>query len=420
MARHATRRCFADINSTELSCASIASRRFAAQRFPCRAARLNQSHAFARSRETPCPCAPVAFLVAALLAGLTVFSFAEFSSRLPKSAGEAVYIHAAFAKNWLALLVGLGVMVSGITSSAAIANGFVGYLHEFVAAPNWLAIVLLVCTLGIVAAWGITESVTIAVVATVMEIGRLLVAIWAGYDGLAQLPTRLPDLLPPLTTGAWSGILAGSILAFYAFIGFEDMINVAEEVKDVRRTLPRAIIITLVVTTGFYVVLSLAAVLSLPLGDLAACEAPLALLLEQKAPGLSGAISIVAIVAILNGALIQTVMAAQVLYGLANQGWPPLFFATIHPKTRTPLPATVTVAVIILIFALWLPLVRLAEITSFVMLLMFALVNLALWRVKWRDPTPPDAFVIPGWMPIAGFFANVGIVTLQAINLIAG
>ena len=79
-----------------------------------------------------------------------------------------------------------------------------------------------------------------------------------------------------------------------------------------------------------------------------------------------------------------------------------------------------TVAVIILIFALWLPLFRRAEITSFVMLLMFALVNLALWRVKWRHPTPPDAFVIPSWMPIAGFFASVGIVTLQAINLIAG
>ena len=364
--------------------------------------------------------APVSFLVAALLAGLTVFSFAEFSSRLPKSAGEAVYVHAAFQVKSLALLVGLGVMFSGLTSSAAIAHGFVGYLHEFVAAPDWLAILLLVCALGIVAAWGITESVMIAVVATVVEIGGLLVAIWAGFDSFGDLPARLPELLPPFESSAWSGILAGSILAFYAFIGFEDMVNVAEEVKDVRRNLPRAIVVTLVVTTVFYIALSLVVVLSLPLGELTESDAPLALLMDRKASGLSGAISLVAIVAILNGALIQTVMAARVLYGLANQGWLPKALAFIHPATQTPVLATAIVAAFILVFALWLPLILLAEITSFLMLFVFALVNLALWRVKRRGSPPPDAFVIPLWVPVAGFFASVGVIALRSASLVAG
>jgi len=364
--------------------------------------------------------APVSFVVASLLAGLTVFSFAEFASRLPKSAGEAIYVHAAFPTKWLALLVGLGVMFSGLTSSAAIAHGFVGYLHEFVDAPDWLAIVLLACALGIVAAWGITESVTIAVVATVIEIGGLLVAIWAGFDSLADLPARLPELLPPFETSAWSGILIGSVLAFYAFIGFEDMVNVAEEVKDVRRNLPRAIIITLIVTTAFYFALSLIAVLSLPLDELSASKAPLAMLMDRKASGLSGAISVVAIVAILNGALIQTVMAARVLYGLANQGWLPKILATIHPTTRTPLLATTIVAALILVFALLLPLILLAEITSFLMLFIFALVNLALLRIKRRDPTPPDAFVIPLWVPTTGFIASTGVIVLRFVSVVAG
>ena len=364
--------------------------------------------------------APVSFLVASLLAGLTVFSFAEFASRLPRSAGEAVFVHAAFPVKTLALVVGLGVMFSGLTSSAAISHGFVGYLREFTDAPGWLAITLLVCALGVVAAWGITESVTIAVVATIVEIGGLLVAIWSGYESFADLPTRLPEILPPFDAGAWNGILAGSILAFYAFIGFEDMVNVAEEVKDVRRNLPRAIVLTLVVTTVFYIALALVAVLSLPLADLAESEAPLALLIGKKAAGLSQAISVVAIVAILNGALIQTVMAARVLYGLSNQSWLPRRLASIHPRTRTPVLATIVVAGLILAFALWLPLVQLAEITSFLMLFVFALINLALLRVKRRNPAPPNAFLIPLWVPAAGFTASTAVIVLRFASLLTG
>ncbi len=363
--------------------------------------------------------APVSFLLASLLAGLTVFSFAEFASRLPKSAGEAVFVHAAFPVKLLALFVGLCVMFAGLTSSAAISRGFVGYLHEFVAMPDWLAIVLLVCTLGVVAAWGITESVMIVVIATIIEIGGLLIAIWAGYENFAELPARLPELIPPLDGSAWSGILAGSVLAFYAFIGFEDMVNVAEEVKDVRRNLPRAIILTLVISTVFYIALALVAVLSLPLDELAASEAPLATLIERKASGLSSMISLVAIIAILNGALIQTVMAARVLYGMSNQGWLPSALAAIHPVTRTPVLATAVVAGIVLVFALWLPLVQLAEITSFLMLFVFALVNLALWRVKRRGRPPSEAFVIPLWVPVVGFLASAGVVVLRLASLIS-
>lgn len=365
--------------------------------------------------------APFSFLVASLLAGLTVLSFAEFASRLPKSAGEAIYVHQAFPTRILALIVGLGVAFAGLISSAAISHGFVGYLHEFVEVPDWLAIGLLVVALGAVAAWGITESATIAVIATVIEIGGLLVAIWSGYENLADIPARMTELLPPFEAAAWGGIMAGSILAFYAFIGFEDMVNVAEEVRDVERTMPRAVILTLVISAAFYLALALVAVLSLPLDELAASEAPIAALIERKAPGLSKAISVVAIIAVLNGALVQTVMAARVLYGLSTQGWLPRILSSVHPVTRTPLLATAIVAGVILVFALWLPLVRLAEITSYLMLAIFALVNLALWRVKQRDPPPPlGTFTVPIWVPATGFLACAGIIVFRLGTQLAG
>jgi len=363
---------------------------------------------------------PVSFLLASLIAGLTVFTFAEFSSRFPKSAGEAVYLHQGFGMKPLSLAVGLGVMFAGLVSASAIARGFVGYLHEFVALPDWLAIVLLVAALGLVAAWGITESVLLATVATLIEIAGLLYVIWAARGSLAALPERLPELLPGFALGPWEGVLIGSVLAFYAFIGFEDMVNVAEEVRDAPRTLPRAIVLTLVVTTVLYLTLALIAVLGLPLDELARSDAPLSLLLGRATGGSTALISLVAIVAILNGALIQVVMAARVLYGLANQGWAPAVLARVHPATRTPLVATALVAVLVLALALWLPLVRLAEITSFLTLFVFAMVNLSLWRVKRRGPAPPDAFSVPGWVPIAGFFTCAGVIALRAASLAAG
>jgi len=362
------------------------------------------------------PYMPISFILASLLAACTVFSFAELSARFPVSAGEAVYLYEAFARRWLSVAVGLYVAFAGIVSSATISRGFVGYLHAFVAAPDWLAIALLVGSLGAVAALGITQSVLLAVAITMIETGGLLFVIWTGWDRLLTLPAHLPELLPPFQADVWNGILAGTILAFYAFLGFEDMVNVAEEVKDVRRNLPRAIIVTLVATTGLYIALALIATLSLPVDDLAASKAPLALLVQRDGGFGVTAIGLIAIVAILNGALIQVVMAARVLYGLANRGWLPRALAAVNPTTQTPLLATVLVTGTILAFALWLPLVVLAEITSFLALIVFAAVNLALWRIKRRDPAP-DTLIVPAWVPVAGFASSAGILIWRIANL---
>jgi amino acid transporter len=362
--------------------------------------------------------APISFLLGALMVSFTAFTFAELSSRMPKSAGEAVYVHAAFRSRTLALAVGLLVAAAGAISSATIVNGFVGYARDLLALPAAVYIVAVVAALGLVAAWGIAQSVGLASLITVIEIGGLLAVSWGGADHLADIPARWRELVPHPGGAAVYGIVAGGVLAFYAFIGFEDMVNVAEEVTAVERTLPRAIVLTLVVTTALYLLLTLVAVLTIPPPDLAASEAPLSTLFE-RGTGLPGqAISGIALVSVINGALIQTIMGSRVLYGLASQGWLPRPLSDVSPRTRTPVKATAVMTAAILALALFLPLVTLAKATSLVVLMIFAVVNLALLRIKRQGPPPPGTRTYPAWVPLFGLIISGGGVAFQVADFL--
>ena len=358
--------------------------------------------------------APVAFIVAAFIAGVTAFSYAELVARYPRSAAEAVYVEAAFGQRWLAGLAGWAVVAVGVVSSATIANGFVGYLHIFIEIPDWLAISGLVLVLGALAVWGISESAWTAAVITVIEVLGLLIVLLAAGDNLASLPQRLPELLPPLQLGPWIGIALGAFLAFYAFIGFEDMVNVAEEVKEPRRNIPLGIILALFISSALYLLIALVAVLSLPVAELSASNAPLADLVAGA--GWSPlSIGIISLFAAVNGILVQMIMASRMAYGMALQNTAPAVFARIHPRSRTPIYATVFVTAIVLVFALWLPLVTLAEITSFITLLLFALMNASLWWLKRRQPQPEGIVIYPVWLPVFGFLICIGLLLVQLV-----
>lgn len=254
--------------------------------------------------------APLAFLLAAAMASLTALSFGELCRRYPYSAGEAFYVREAFHWEWVSTLVGLLVVLTGLVSAAALVNGFIGYLGEFIEVQPSLTILLVCLLLGMLAGWGIAESVSLAALVTLIEIGGLLVIVWLGLE---QSTNPLISWIAHLPEQNWNNlglIFAGATLAFYAFIGFEDMVNVAEEVRDVKTTMPRAIILTLVISTLIYLLLMMVAVLTVSPSELAKSDAPLPLVYRQLTGEDSTLISVIGLFAIINGALIQIIMAA--------------------------------------------------------------------------------------------------------------
>jgi len=361
--------------------------------------------------------APASFLVAALLAAFTAFSYAELVARYPRSASEAVYVQNAF--NWplLSQIIGFLVALVGMISTATLANGFVGYLDRFIELPSWLTIVVVIAVLGLVAAWGITQSVLVAALLTIVEILGLVIVLWAARDVIVELPQHVGILLPTPDMLVWQGVLLGAFVAFYAFIGFEDMVNIAEEVKDPSRTVPTAIIMALIITTLFYVVVAMTAVVGLPLEQLASSEAPLADMYTHFSGQPATVIIIIGLLSVLNGILVQIIMATRVLYGMSSQGWLHRWFSRIHIVTKTPLNATLVIVTIILVMATSFPLLTLAKMTSFVTLIVFTLMNLSLWRVKLIDKSY-EGFHIPLFVPVIGTFASGGFVSYQLVQAI--
>lgn len=359
--------------------------------------------------------APLSFLVSALIAAFIALTYAELSSRYPKSAGEATYVSRAFARRWLTITVGYGIVVTGIVSAAVMARGFYGYLNEFIELPVAVAIGLFVALIAAIAIAGIGLSVNFATWVTVIEMSGILLVVYAAKEHLALLPERWHDFIPVWSWAVWKNIILGAFLAFYAFIGFEDMVNVAEEVIDPEKNLPAAIILALVVSTLFYILVTLAAVSSLPIPELAHHEAPFALIVRQNSDLPVPLISAISLIAILNGALVQIVMGSRVLYGMAEKGIAPRLFGAIHAKTRTPAAASMVFAMLLLIVALALPIVELARITSFVILTIFALVNLSLVTLKIREKRPDSGkhFRIPILVPAIGFVLCLGFILMQ-------
>jgi len=319
--------------------------------------------------------APVSFLVAALLACLSAFAYAELAARFPLSAGEAVYVQEGIGIRSVSALVGLLIILAGIVSAATILRGFTGYLQVFLPVHDAASLLVLVILLGGLAAWGISESVLVAAFITVIEIIGLLLIIGIAAPELALAQPVASDFSPLLEIGTWQGIFVGGFLAFYAFIGFEDMVNVAEEVQHPRRNLPRAILIALAVSSLLYFLVALAAVSSVPGEQLAASDAPLAFMYAYVTGREPVLITIISMFAVINGALIQIIMASRVCYGMSRKRWLPAVFAKVHTVTRTPVIATLSVALLVLIMALWLPLETLAKATSYFLLVVFSLIT---------------------------------------------
>ena len=347
--------------------------------------------------------APWSFVLAAIVMALTVASYAELSTRFPVSAGEAAYVKAAFQSRIMSTLTGLLTIAVGVVSSSAVTLGSAGYIQQFLDVPQSLIVVIVVIVLGAVAAWGILESVLLASLFTLIEVGGLLAIIVAAVHVDLPIMAALAQPLP-LEAGALSGIIFASLLAFFAFIGFEGLANVVEEAKVPHRDIPRAMVLTLLITTILYVAVAAIAVSAVSVERLSLSAAPLSIVFQEVAGVSPATISIIAIVATLNTILAQMTLAARVVYGMARQGNLPGIVGRVYPKTATPLVATALIVVLVIALALTVPLMRLAESTSLATLLVFALVNLALLRLRHRRVQSHGPHIrIPILVPVAGF-----------------
>ncbi|MDD1533586.1 MULTISPECIES: APC family permease [unclassified Bradyrhizobium] len=361
--------------------------------------------------------APLAFLAAAVVMGVTAGSFAELGTRLPVAASEAAYVQAAFHRKWLSGATGLLVVAAATISGATITVGSAGYISVFLPLPASWIIAGVVLAMGAVACLSAVQSISFAGLMTVVEIGGLVLIVGAGLFQGDALVSRLPELLVPLSDkAAWTGIAQTSLLAVFAFIGFEHLVNISEEMKNPPRTLPWALFITLGVTAFLYMTVVWVAVVAVPPAELAHSSAPLALVFQRLTGLPLSVLSVIAIVATVNGIIVHMLMIGRVLYGLADQGSLPAFLARVNARSGSPVVATLFGVGAILILALGIPLTGLAEWTSRLTLGAFVLVNLALLRIKTRESKPPaGVFLVPIWVPIAGLFTSAALLLIDLL-----
>lgn len=362
--------------------------------------------------------APLAFLAAAIAMGLTAASFAELGSRMPVSASEAAYVEAAFHRKWLSLGMGLLVVITATVSGATISAGSAGYVGVFLDLPATTIIVGVVFLMGAVACLATTQSIAIAGLMTLVEVGGLVAIIAAGMATGSTSLERLPEALPQASDiSSWTALGGTTLIAVFAFIGFEHIVNVSEEMKEPQRTLPHALFLTLTITALLYVLVMWTAVTALPPDELARSPAPLATVFESLTGRSAHFISVIAIVATLNGVVVHMIMIARVLYGLSSQGSLPGVLARVNPVTRTPLVATSVATAAIVVLAVIVPLEGLAQWAARGTLLIFAGVNLALIRIKRRgEPAAEGVFNCPLPVAFAGLITALLLLLLDLLR----
>ncbi len=332
--------------------------------------------------------APQSFLLAGVIAAVTGTSYALLVRVYPRAGGEAIFVQHGLGRAF-GRATGYGVLVTGVVSSAVVALAFAGYVRELVDVPGPLVAVGVVVVLSGVAVWGVRESVYLAAIITLLEVGTLVTVLIVGAPELADTEVWRRSWAPPDSSVAASAVLSGAVVAFFAFVGFEDIENMAEETVDPTRTAPKAILWTLAITVVCYLSISLIAVAAPNRAAITGSDAPLAQLFEQVSGRSGDAVSVMASVAMVNGILVQIMMAARVLYGMGREGLAPRWLGVAGSRRHTPFRATALVTVAVVLLALFVPLLDLAEFTSVVILSVFAMVNLSLFRLGSRVDDEP-------------------------------
>lgn len=347
----------------------------------------------------------MSFGLAAALCALTGLSYAELASMYPRAGAEYDYTRHAFSERW-AFLVGWTMVVGLMVAAAAIAVGFAHYLGFFVAVPVVVGAAGLLVVDVLVALLGVQRSARLTVVLSSLQVAGLLFVIAVGASHVRSAS---------LTSGATAGgVLGGAALVFFAFIGFDEVITLAEETRDPTRVVPRALLVALAVSAGLYMAVAIAAVSVVGPHALAESSRPLATVMAHVLGGRAeGAVAAIAIVTTMNTSLLALTAASRLLYGMAASGALPDQLARVSSRTRTPTVAVAVAGVGAIAFTIKGDLAFVASVTDFAVYVVFLAVNATVLVLRRRVPDHPRPFRSPGAiggvpvLPIAGILATL-------------
>ncbi len=381
------------------------------------------------------------FLVAFAVATVTALSYLELVTKYPQAAGAALYTHKAFGLHFVTFLVAFTVMSSGITSASTASRAFGANLaagFKIDDSAGTITIIAL-CFMLLVAAVnfrGVGESVKANVVLTLVELSGLLLVILIGFYAMAGGDadfSRVVAFDTPQDKNVFVAVTTATSLAFFAMVGFEDSVNMAEETRDPVRIFPKMMLTGLGITGLVYVLVSICAVALVPIGALEASETPLLEVVRAGAPGLpmDQLFPFITMFAVANSALINMLMASRLLYGMAKQAVLPPSLGRVHPGRRTPWVAIVFTT--LLAFGLILGIGFVSEdatttlggTTALLLLGAFTVVNIAVLVLRRDDRPGPDTpaydptgpaprrehFRSPFMLPVVGVLSCAYLVT---------
>jgi len=365
----------------------------------------------------------VAFLSAFILAIFTAASYAELVTKYPRAGGSATYVNNAFQNSFVSFMVAFAVAAASLTSASVLSLAFSGdYLLQFITVPSVLAALVFVVVVGLINFYGISESVRLNLIFTCIEITGLLIIVIIGAVALGSGtgdPARAFEFKEG--TSLLPAILAGTVLSFYALIGFDDSVNVAEEVRHPSRIYPRAIFGGLLAAGIIYLLVTFTASMVVPTAQLAESSGPLLEVVERSPIGLPPIVFAgIALIAVSNGALINMIMASRVIYGMADQDVLPAVFSRVHPGRRTPWVAILFATAVV--FALIATIGRnpdaldtLSTTTVVLLLLAFIMVNISVLVLR-SDEVDHEHFRAPSVFPILGILVSAGLLIYTAID----
>lgn len=362
----------------------------------------------------------LSFLISALVAIFTGLSYAELSAMYPKSVAEFIYVKKAYGSEFWAFIIGWLLIFTGIVGVATVSLGFSGYFFELFSFSKELqspitilVAIALTAILSFINFLGIKESSNLNIIFTSMEIIALIIIIILGVWKISYSPTINYFEMPK----GFGGVFSASIIVFFAYVGFEDVVNISEETKSPKKLIPLALLLSIAITTFIYILTSISAVNLASWQELSASQAPLALA-ASKVLGSNAFIfiSVAALMATAGTSLLLLVATSRVLYGMANEGSFPRILARVHSKKKTPYIAVVAAMLVAICFVLVGNIESIAKVTSLGSLIAFCAVNLSLIHLRFNKPEIPRPFKTPlniGKFPVIAFLGVISCMILM-------